>query len=152
MKKSPTTDQLKRALADYQNLKKRVEKDHLDYVKYATSSLIDKFLSVLDDLERADKHLQDQGLKLAIDQFNAILNSEGVKEIKVINQEFDPQTSDCLELVAGEKNKIIEIIKKGYYLHEKVLRPALVKVGSGAFDSSHEKKSNENKFSQKGGK
>lgn len=129
--KSPTKDQLKRALADYQNLKKRVEKEKLDYVKFATSSLIDKLLSVIDDLERADNHLKDKGLRLAIDQFRSILNLEGVKEIEVLGLEFDPQTSDCVELVKGSKNKIIEVTKKGYYLNEKVLRPAQVKVGQG---------------------
>ena len=131
MKKSPSKDQLKRALADYQNLKRRIEKDKYNYAKFATSSIIDKLLSVLDDLERADQHLKDQGLKLAINQFKSILDLEGVKEIKVLNKEFDPQTSDCVELIKGEKNKIIEIIKKGYTIHEKVLRPAQVKVGQG---------------------
>ncbi|MEA3355448.1 MAG: nucleotide exchange factor GrpE [Patescibacteria group bacterium] len=131
MKKSPIKNQLKRALADYQNLKKRIEKDKSDYVKFAISSIIDKLLSVLDDLERADQHLKDKGLKLAINQFKSILDLEGVKEIKVLNQEFDPKTSDCVELIKGPKNKIIEIIKKGYTIHEKVLRPAQVKVGQG---------------------
>jgi len=131
MKKSPATNQLKRVLADYQNLKKRVEKDKFEYAKFATSSLIDKLLSVLDDFERADQHLKDKGLSLALDQFNSVLQSEGVKEIEVLNQNFDPQTADCVELIKGKKNKIIEIIKKGYYLHDKVLRPAQVKVGQG---------------------
>ena len=130
-KKTPIKNQLKRALADYQNLKRRVEKDKYEYVKFATSAIIDKLLSVLDDLEKASKHLKDQGLKLAINQFKSILELEGVKEIKNLNKQFDPQTSDCVELVKGEKNKIIEIIKKGYTLHGKVLRPAQVKVGQG---------------------
>jgi len=122
---------LKRALADYQNLKKRVDQDKKDFVKFATASVLDKFLSVLDDLERTQNHLKNDGLKLSIDQFKKVLSSEGVEEIKVLNTPFDPNTSDCTELIKGKKNKIIEIVKKGYTLHGKVLQPAQVKVGKG---------------------
>jgi len=122
---------LKRALADYQNLKKRVDQDKKDFVKFATASVLDKFLSVLDDLERAQSHLKNDGLKLSIDQFQKVLSSEGVEEIKVLNTPFDPNTSDCTELIKGKKNQIIEIVKKGYTLHGKVLQPVQVKVGKG---------------------
>ncbi len=123
--------QLKRSLADYQNLKKRFESDKSDFIKFASASIIDKLLSVLDDLERAEAHLKNKGLNLALNQFRQTLKSEGVKELKVKNTNFDPQTSDCAELVKGEKNKIINIIQKGYLLNGRVLRPAKVKVGQG---------------------
>ena len=140
MKKTPSVknqkhleleNSLKRALADYQNLKKRNEKDKKDFVRFATASALDKFLAVLDDLERAQTHLKNEGLKIAIDQFVKVLNSEGVEEIKLLNTTFDPNTSDCTELVKGKKNQIIKIIKKGYTLNSRVLRPAQVKVGKG---------------------
>jgi len=124
-------NRLKRALADYQNLKKRNEKDKKDFIEFATASVLDKFLSVFDNLERAQAHLKDEGLKIAIDQFVKVLNSEGVEEIKLLNTTFDPNTSDCTELVKGKKNQIIKIIKKGYTLNSRVLRPAQVKVGKG---------------------
>ena len=124
-------NQLKRSLADYQNLKKRIETDKDEFIKFASATVIDKLLSVLDDLERAETHLKDKGLKLALDQFRQVLKSEGVEELKVINTDFDPQTSDCQQLVKGPKNKIINIIQKGYLLNGKVLRPAKVKVGQG---------------------
>jgi len=124
-------NRLKRALADYQNLKKRLEKEKFEFIKFATASLLDKFLSVLDDLERADTHLRDPGLKMALNQFKSVLQTEGVEEIKVLNTKFDPQTADCTELVKGPKNKIIKVLKKGYFLHHRVLRPAQVKVGKG---------------------
>ncbi len=123
--------QLRRSLADYQNLKKRIDSDKVDFIKFASASLIDKLLSVLDDLERAETHLKDKGLKLTLDQFRQVLKSEGVEELTVINTDFDPQTSDCQQLVKGPKNKIINIIQKGYLLNGKVLRPAKVKVGQG---------------------
>ena len=124
-------NRLKRALADYQNLKKRHEKEKQAYQKFVSASILDKFLTVLDDLQRAYQHLKDPGLKLALDQFISTLESEGVKEIKLLNTKFDPHLADCTESVEGPKNKIITIIKKGYTLHDQVLRPAQVKVGKG---------------------
>ena len=123
--------QLKRSLADYQNLKKRIDSDKLEFVKFASASIIDKLLSVLDDLERAETHLKDKGLSLGLDQFRQVLKSEGVEELDVKGTSFDPQTSDCAELIKGPKNKIINIIQKGYSLNGRVLRPAKVKVGQG---------------------
>ena len=128
---SNTDSQLKRVLADYQNQKKRFEKQQQEFVKFANSTLIDKFLTVLDDLERAQYHLKDDGLALALKQFLTVLESESVKEINLKNSDFDPQTADCIEIVDGPKNKIIQIIKKGYTLNSKVLRPAQVRVGKG---------------------
>ena len=124
-------NKLKRALADYQNLSKRIEKDKLEFVKFASASLIDKLLLVLDDLERAQAHLKNKGLNLAINQFKNILKSENVTELKLKNTVFDPLTADCVELVSGKKNLVISIIKKGYTLNGRVLRPAQVKVGKG---------------------
>lgn len=123
--------QLKRVLADYQNQKKRFENQQADFIKFSNSALLDKFLSVLDDLERAQLHLKDEGLNLAIKHFNSVLDSEDVKEIACKNSSFDPKTADCVELIDGSKNKIIEVIKKGYTLNGKVLRPAQVRVGKG---------------------
>lgn len=123
--------QLKRSLADYQNLEKRFKTDKVEFIKFASASLVDKLLSVLDDLERAENHLKDKGLKITVEQFRQVLFTEGVKELKVSGTAFDPQTSDCAELVNGPKNKIINIIQKGYSLNGRVLRPAKVKVGQG---------------------
>ncbi|MFC1627290.1 nucleotide exchange factor GrpE [Patescibacteria group bacterium] len=132
-KKQPTStnDSLKRALADYQNLKKRVESEKHDFIKFATASVLDKFLSVLDDLERAQTHLKDDGLKLTIDQFKSVLKTEGVEELDVLNKPFDPASADCAEIIAGKKNINLQVIQKGYSLHGKILRPAKVKVGKG---------------------
>ncbi len=125
------TDKWKRALADYQNLEKRVEREKKEFVKFSNASLLDKLLGVLDDLERADKHLDDEGLSLAVKQFHSILETEGVEEIKAEGKEFDPEIMDCSELVPGGKNKVVEVVQKGYLLNNKVLRPAKVKVGKG---------------------
>jgi len=121
----------KRALADYQNLEKRVSKDQSDFVKFANAELIDKLLSVLNDFERAVKHLDDSGLNLVFSQFIKLLESEGVKPIEAKGKSFDPETMDCVELVKGKKDQVVAVTEPGYWLKARVLRPAKVKVGSG---------------------
>jgi molecular chaperone GrpE len=121
----------KRAVADYRNLEKRISHQQAEFIKFANSSLIDKLLTVLDDLERAKQHLKNKGLSLAVDQFHRVLETEGVQPIKTQHQPFDPQTMDCAELVPGPKNTVVKVIQKGYTLNDRVLRPAKVEVGSG---------------------
>lgn len=124
-------NQLRRALADYQNLTKRVETDKQAFVKFMATTILLKILPILDDLERAQLHLKNEGLQLTIEKFKAILLSENVNEMKILNTIFDPKTAECGELIEGEKDKILEIIQPGYTLHGQVLRPARVKVGKG---------------------
>src|SRR3972149_633490 len=111
-KKNPHEEQLKRALADYQNLKKRVEADQVEFIKYVLSQFLLKLLPVVDDLEAAQSYLKDQGLVLAVNKFKMILTEEGVKEMSLINQAFDPKLADCLELTTGKKDQIIEVSQK----------------------------------------
>jgi len=119
----------KRALADYANLEKRIEKEKEDFVKFANAQLLDKILNVLDDLESAEKHLKDKGLTLAGNRFREIFKEEGIEEIEVLGRNFDPELMDAVETVDGPKNKVVEVVLKGYKLYGKVLRPAKVKVG-----------------------
>lgn len=132
----------RRALADYQNQERRHKELQSQIVKFAQASLIEKILLTLDSLEMAQSHLKDKGLQIVVDQFNKTLESEGLKIIETNNVIFDPNTMDCLELVAGEKDQVIETISKGYLLYNKVLRPAKVKVGNGnpiiASNGTHE--------------
>ncbi|NCC55838.1 MAG: nucleotide exchange factor GrpE [Erysipelotrichia bacterium] len=94
-------DRLKRSLADYVNLEKRIDSQRQLFVTLATVSIITKMIEVLDDLYLTYNHLQDEGLKMTIDKFVNILRSEGVEEILAENQEFDPQTMDCTEVIDG---------------------------------------------------
>ncbi len=119
----------KRALADYANLEKRIEKEKEDFVKFANAQLLNKLLAVLDNLELAERHLKDKGLTLAGNRFREILKEEGVEEIEVLGRNFDPELMDAVETVDGPKNKVVEVVLKGYKLYGKVLRPAKVKVG-----------------------
>jgi len=124
-------NRLKRTLADYTNLEKRIAREKEEFVRFSNAQLLDKFLLVLDDLELCQKHLKDKGVSLVYNRFKEVLQSEEVKEIKVLGQEFNPETMDAVEIVSGPKNKVIEVVLRGYLLNGKVLRPAKVKVGQG---------------------
>ena len=121
----------KRALADYQNLEKRATQEKDEFCQWANARVLDKLLPVLDSLQKAVEYHQGKGIKLIWQQFRTILESEGVSEIKAKGENFDPETMDAVEVVEGEKNKVIEEVAKGYLLADKVLRPAKVKVGKG---------------------
>lgn len=121
--------QLKRALADYDNLKKRSEEERKSVVKFANTVLIVKFLDILDHLETAQKNLNDQGLELVIKKFRDLLVSENIKEISAEGKGFDPNLHEAIAVVDGNHdNEIVEVLQKGYEIDGKVLRPARVKV------------------------
>ncbi len=121
-----------RALADYQNLEKRVEREKDNFVKFANAILILKMLPILDNLERAQETLKDQGIELVIKQFKEALSSEGVTEVEAEGKEFNPEHHEAVEKVEGEEGKVVNVIERGYKLGEKVIRPAKVTIGSGA--------------------
>jgi len=120
-------DQLKRALADYQNLEKRIEEERKLLSKLSASLLIEKMLPILDNLENAQSHLKDEGLEMVIKQFKDILDQEGVEEILAIGSQFDPQIHEAVETQEGEKEDlVVKVITKGYKIENTVLRPAKV--------------------------
>lgn len=124
-------DKFKRVLADYQNQQKRHEIQKSLLAKFANESLLDKILPVLDDLERAQSHLNDAGLGHVIKRFSQVLSGEGLSLIDSDGADFDPETMDCAEVVAGPKDKVVRTVSKGYLYYDKVLRPAKVEVGGG---------------------
>ena len=121
----------KRAVADYRNLERRGNDQQQALGKIAHAVLIEKLLAIGDDLERANDHLKDTGLKLIIERFKNILKSEGVDMIETQDKEFDPQVMECVDMIAGAKNQVVKVTLPGYTLNGKVLRPAKVLVGKG---------------------
>ncbi len=121
-------NQLKRTLADYQNLERRIEDERKLLSKLSAGLLIEKLLPVLDNLENAQKHLNDQGLEMVIKQFNEVLAQEGVTEIEAVGADFDPAYHEAIETEEGEENKVTKVIAKGYKIEDKVIRPARVVV------------------------
>ena len=123
-------NQYKRVLADYQNLEKRTVLHRAEPFNLATAKLISHLLPVLDDLYRAQDHLNDPGLKLVIDHFLKVLKDEGVTEINALDQDFSPLTMECIEIVAGPDHQVVSILTRGYQLGDVIIRPAGVTVGS----------------------
>lgn len=121
-------NQVKRTLADYQNLEKRVAQEKGEWAKIANKDLLLKLLPVLDTLVLAKNHIQDEGLNLSIQQFLGVLESVGVRRIDTQNQTFDPNLMEAVERT-GEGDKVLEEARAGFMIFDKVLRPAQVKVG-----------------------
>lgn len=122
--------QLARALADYDNLTKRIELDRVNLNKIASSRAVLRFLPVFDMLISAQSHLIDPGLELVIQEFKTALSDLGVEQIKVeAGDEFNPDLHEVVEVRDGEDGKIIEVARTGYVLDDKILRHAQVVVG-----------------------
>ena len=118
-----------RALADYQNLDRRMCDERVEIRKSAEASVILDLLPFLDTLNQAEVFIKDPGLKMVKDTFIQQLASMGVKTIDVLNKEYDPYTAEAIEVVAGEQeNIVVEVVRNGYMLFDKILRPAQVKV------------------------
>ena len=128
-KHSEPENQRKRALAAYQNLERRVSEERQLLGQLSAAIVIEKFLPVLDSLEAAQSHLNDQGLALVIKQFKDILSSEGVKEIEAVGQQFDPNLHEAVETTEGpDEGRIVKVMSKGYKINSRVIRPAKVVV------------------------
>ena len=118
-----------RALADYQNLDRRVRDEKEEIRKFASAITLARLFPAIDTLRKAKDHINDAGLGLAFKEFMAVLEEQGVEKIQTVGKDFDPHQMECIEVVQGEDNKVIEESLPGYRLHGKVLRVAQVKVG-----------------------
>lgn len=116
-----------RSLADYQNLERQTNTWREEFVKFSNQGLIVQLLEVLDDLEKADHHLHDDGLKLIVEKMKGILKNGGLEEADLENSDFDPNLCEAVGVTPGEENhKVVEIKQKGYKLYGRVIRPAKV--------------------------
>lgn len=122
-------NQLKRAIADYQNLEKRVALGRSEWIKTSNKDLLLRLLPGLDSLILALKHTQDEGVKVSIKHFLDILEFEGVKKIETVGENFDPNLMEAVSTVVGEEGKVVEELRAGYKIFDNVLRPAQVIVG-----------------------
>lgn len=124
------THNWKRAVADYQNLQKRMEKEKEEWSKFSNLILLGRLLDLCDDLERAQTHLKDSGLDMVSKNLQNIISDQGLKEINVlVGEEFNPNFQECVEVVSGDKNqRVVQVLSKGYIMGERLVRPAKVKV------------------------
>jgi len=129
-------NQLKRAVADYHNLEKRVSEGRSELTSFVGAELLRRLLPVLDHLEQALAGVSEEekqsgwvkGVELAVKEFEQVLQSEGLGQIAADGQ-FDPALHEAVDTREGEDNKILEVIRKGYTLNGRVVRPAQVVVG-----------------------
>jgi len=129
------TDTLKRLQAEFENYKKRTEKEQVEFVKYAHAEVIASMLPVLDSFEIALKNTIDkekfvEGMKIVYAQLHSLLEAEGLSPIKSVGENFDPYKHEVLMKEESDKPEgtILEEFQKGYMLNDKVLRFSKVKV------------------------
>lgn len=118
-----------RALADYQNLEKRKNEEIASVRKFAGEILLTRLVPVIDTFVAAANHVKDPGLDLAIKQLVAFLEEQGVEQIQTVGKQFNPHEMECIEVIEGADNEVIEEVLPGYRLKGRVLRVAQVKVG-----------------------
>lgn len=126
-----------RLAADFQNFKKRVEKEKSDIYAYANEKIVVELLDVIDNFERALDHSKDnnegfaEGMNMIFKQFKGVLEKNGVEEMSATGEQFDPNFHHAVlteNSVEYESGKITQVLQKGYMLNKKVIRHAMVKV------------------------
>jgi molecular chaperone GrpE len=127
-----------RLAADFENYKRRTRQELGDRTQYANEELLRKLLPILDNLRRALDHAPEgidrnwfDGLRMVVRQFEDTLQSQGVSAIPAVGEKFDPAQHEAIareETDEHEEGTIVEEMQPGYRLHERVLRPTLVKV------------------------
>jgi len=135
-------DRLLRLQADFDNYRKRIQKEQANLIRYGAENALREILPVIDNVERAvesarkhdDSNSQlREGIELILSQFLNALEKLGVQPIEAVGQPFDPNKHDALLHVHAPDSMeglVVEEVRKGYYLHDKVLRPAQVTVGT----------------------
>jgi len=132
-------DRLMRLQADFDNFKKRTQKEKDGIHKYALEDFFIKMLPVIDNMERAvqvldDSEIEDEyasGVKMVLTQLKDLLEKEGLEEIGKEGDNFDPNCHHGVSVeqsIDHEEDQIIEVFQKGYRYKEKVIRPAMVKI------------------------
>jgi molecular chaperone GrpE len=132
-------DRLLRTTADFENFKKRAERERLEHIKFANEDLVRELLPVVDNLERALASLESakdteairKGIEIVLEQFYTILKKFGLTSYTSVGEKFDPTRHEAVEQVEStehEANTVIDEFQKGYFLNGRLLRPALVTV------------------------
>lgn len=132
-------DRYLRTLADFENYRKRSDREKAEYFKYALAVLIKELLPVIDNFDRALEHAEEgddfhKGVLLIYKQLFDVLQRHGLKPIDEAGVRFDPNIHEGVvteEDPSVPAQTVIAILQKGYFLHDRLLRPALVKVAVG---------------------
>ena len=130
-----------RLLADYENFRKRALRERQEAARYGSQNLVKDLLSVVDNLDRAIGHAQQseggdlqsllQGVELVLREFTAVLAKHHVIEIEALGRPFNPALHEAMAQIdseTAEPNSIIDVLEKGYQLHDRLVRPSRVVV------------------------
>lgn len=136
-----TKDKYLRKVAEFENFKKRSAKEKIELIQTAGKEVIRDLLEVLDDCERAEKQMnttQDiqqikEGVLLVFNKLRNQLYAKGLKPMDALNSEFNPDLHEAITEIPApteeQKGKVLDVVEKGYYLNDKIIRFAKVVVG-----------------------
>ena len=131
---------LKYLQADFENYRKRVDREIREIEEFSTSRFAKRLLPILDELDLAlnsaeSKSPLTEGVKMVRKNLSAALEAEGVRRIEALGKPFDPAVHEAVDKVLGKRSGgediVVEEIRKGYLFKEKILRPSMVKVEVG---------------------
>ena len=133
-------DRVKRQMAEFENFRKRSEKEKSQMYDMGARSMLEKILPVVDNFERGLDGLPEgeedpfaDGMKMVYKQLMTALTDAGVKEIEAIGKEFDPEIHNAVMHIDDDQygeNEIVEVLQKGYTYHDGVVRHSMVKVAN----------------------
>jgi len=132
-------DKFLRVYAEFENYKKRMEREKSDFLKYANEGLIKELLPVIDNLDRAVGQARQkaeaqslvEGVEMILRQIKEVMEKHGVKELQSLGEPFDPNVHEAMmhEIADDhDENTVIDELQKGYIFKDRLIRPALVKV------------------------
>lgn len=133
-------DRLARLQAEFENARKRETRERNDFRDYAVAGAIEQFLPVLDNFQLALKSTGSAeqlriGVELIVKQMEEVLKSLNVQAVETVGSTFDPRVHEALEMVEREDvpdHQVLEEVRRGYRIKERLLRPALVRVASNS--------------------
>ena len=128
-----------RAVADFDNFRKRSDRERADFARYATAGVLREMLPILDNFDRALEHAEEgddfhKGVLMIYKQLFDVLQKHGLKVIDETGVHFDPNIHEGVmreEDPSVPSHTVVAVLQKGYFLHDRLLRPAMVKVAVG---------------------
>ncbi len=138
-----------RLAAEFENYKRLAQRDQRDQIKFGNEQLLKELLPVVDNMERAIKAARDnggnpalvQGVDLTLKQLSGALTKFGVQAVETVGQLFDPSTHQAVSQVSSDSvppDHVVDEFQKGYRLHDRILRAAMVSVSSGPASASEQ--------------
>jgi molecular chaperone GrpE len=138
-KAAEAQEQMLRLRAEFENVKKRFEREKIDAIKYANERLLAEVLPIVDNLDRATASLAEghdpekvnQGLRLAQNELHQVLETHGVEVVKALGEKFDPRLHEAVGVAERddvEEGTVVDEIQRGYLLNGRLIRPSRVRI------------------------